>query len=89
MEKSTTSYNMISYNKWQVRFSCFQRLCPERAASFLSKLTFSWFSPLARQGYRSPLKHHHLWHLNFEDTSKEVVPKFDKYWDALVHDKSL
>ncbi|XP_054263384.1 multidrug resistance-associated protein 1 isoform X4 [Macrosteles quadrilineatus] len=65
-----------------------ERLCPERASSFPSKLTFSWFTPLAWKGYRVPLEAHDLWHMNFEDTAKEIVPRFDKYWDELVAKKS-
>lgn len=66
----------------------FQRMCPEIESSFPSKLTFSWFSSLAWKGYRNPLEHDHLWHLNFEDSAQEVVPKFDKYWDDLVQKNS-
>ncbi|KAG8311145.1 Canalicular multispecific organic anion transporter 1 [Homalodisca vitripennis] len=65
-----------------------ERLCPEKASSFPSKLTFNWFSALAWKGYKTPLEPNHLWHMNFEDTAQEVVPKFDKYWDALVLKKS-
>nr|CAD7400512.1 unnamed protein product [Timema poppensis] len=55
--------------------------CPEQGASFLSKLFFSWFDALAWKGFRKPLETSDLWNMNPEDTSSEVVPMFDKYWE--------
>ncbi|XP_021961754.1 multidrug resistance-associated protein 1 isoform X2 [Folsomia candida] len=58
-----------------------ERPCPEEDSSFLARLTFEWFSPLAWKGYRKPLGYSDLWDLNVEDTSSVIVPKFDKEWD--------
>ncbi|KAL0267499.1 UNVERIFIED_CONTAM: hypothetical protein PYX00_009752 [Menopon gallinae] len=55
--------------------------CPEQTASFLSRLTFSWFDKLAWLGFRKPLEATDLWSMNWSDTSREIVPKFDRYWD--------
>ncbi|CAG2053139.1 unnamed protein product [Timema podura] len=55
--------------------------CPEQGASFLSKLFFSWFDALAWKGFRKPLETSDLWNMNPEDTSSEIVPMFDKYWE--------
>ncbi|XP_039283752.1 multidrug resistance-associated protein 1 isoform X2 [Nilaparvata lugens] len=55
--------------------------CPETFSSFPSRLTFSWFSKLAWLGYRKPLETGDLWHINFEDSSSGVVPKFEKFWN--------
>nr|CAD7427423.1 unnamed protein product [Timema monikensis] len=55
--------------------------CPEQGASFLSKLFFSWFDALAWKGFRKPLETSDLWNMNPEDTSSEIVPIFDKYWE--------
>lgn len=54
--------------------------CPENAAGFPSRLTFSWFDPLALTGFRRSLTESDLWALNPQDSSTEVVPKFDKFW---------
>jgi len=59
-----------------------QKVCPESAASFLSRLFFFWFEGLAWKGYRKPLEHSDLWDLNNEDKSKALVPLFDKYWTS-------
>lgn len=45
---------------------------------------FAWFDKLALKGYRNPLKHEDLWDMNPEDTSKEVMPLFAKYWAQSV-----
>ncbi|XP_014250122.1 multidrug resistance-associated protein 1 isoform X2 [Cimex lectularius] len=58
--------------------------CPEYSASFASKLIFGWFDSFAFLGFRKPLENSDLWSMNFEDMASEVVPKFDKYWNASV-----
>ncbi|KAL5281122.1 ABCC2.2 family protein [Megaselia abdita] len=58
--------------------------CPENSASFLSRLTFSWFDGLAWRGYRNPLEEKDLWDLRPVDASKEVMPLFAKYWNKTV-----
>ncbi|CAH0750174.1 unnamed protein product [Diatraea saccharalis] len=55
--------------------------CPENASGFPSRLTFSWFDPLALTGFRRDLTENDLWALNPQDSSKEVVPRFDKFWE--------
>nr|CAD7428321.1 unnamed protein product [Timema monikensis] len=49
-------------------------------ASFPSRLYFQWFDRFVCKGYRQPVTRSDLWGLNPEDTSKEVVPLFDKHW---------
>lgn len=58
--------------------------CPENSASFLSRLTFSWFDRMAWNGYRKPLEEKDLWDLRPVDASKEVMPLFAKYWNKTV-----
>lgn len=62
-----------------------ERECPENGASFLSKLLFSWFDPLAYRGFRKPLETADLWTLNYEDRTDQVVPKFDKHWQRQIN----
>ncbi|XP_069695544.1 multidrug resistance-associated protein 1 isoform X5 [Periplaneta americana] len=61
-----------------------ERPCPEQGASFLSRLFFAWFDPLAWKGFRKPLETKDLWNMNPEDTASEVVPAFDKYWEKTL-----
>ncbi|KAL0880786.1 hypothetical protein ABMA27_001981 [Loxostege sticticalis] len=63
--------------------------CPESASGFPSRLTFSWFDPLALTGFRRTLTENDLWSLNPQDSSKEVVPKFDKYWERSLKKREI
>jgi hypothetical protein len=54
--------------------------CPEGTASFLSIITFWWFTRLVVLGYQRPLTQADLWGLNPEDTSREVSPPFERRW---------
>ncbi|XP_045534710.1 multidrug resistance-associated protein 1 isoform X1 [Papilio machaon] len=63
--------------------------CPEGAAGFPSRLTFSWFDPLAITGFRRSLTESDLWALNPPDSSKEVVPRFDKYWARILQKREM
>lgn len=58
--------------------------CPERESGFLSRILFAWFDSLVWIGYRKPLTKDNLWSMNPEDTSTEVVPVFEKYWEQAV-----
>lgn len=55
--------------------------CPEERASFLSRLFFTWFDPMAWKGYRHPLEKADLWDIDQKMASKEIRPLFMKYWD--------
>ncbi|KAM4662137.1 ATP-binding cassette sub-family C member 3 [Discoglossus pictus] len=55
--------------------------CPELDASFLSRLTFWWFTEMAVLGYKRPLEDKDLWVLNESDTSKVVVTEIIKAWE--------
>ncbi|XP_066599372.1 multidrug resistance-associated protein 1 isoform X2 [Prorops nasuta] len=61
-----------------------ERPCPEQAASYPSRILFTWFDSLAWKGFRKPLESSDLWSMNPEDTATEIVPKFDKYWNKNV-----
>ncbi|XP_061404841.1 multidrug resistance-associated protein 1-like isoform X1 [Lethenteron reissneri] len=55
--------------------------CPEISASFLSRLTFWWFTSLAILGYQRPLESKDLWSLNPEDRSAVMVPRLVREWE--------
>ncbi|CAG2060181.1 unnamed protein product [Timema podura] len=57
---------------------------PFLKASFPSRLYFQWFDRFVWKGYRQPVTRSDLWGLNPEDTSKEVVPLFDKHWNRTL-----
>ncbi|XP_055837482.1 multidrug resistance-associated protein 1-like [Episyrphus balteatus] len=57
---------------------------PELSASFLSRITYSWFDKLAWKGYRNPLEEKDLWELRPQDSSKEIMPPFAQYWNQNV-----
>lgn len=65
-----------------LKFSKFQKACPEFSCSFLSRILFHWYTSLAWIGFRKPLEYSDLWQLNWHDLSKNIVPIFDKYWPS-------
>lgn len=59
-----------------------QNVCPEVFASFISKLTFWWFTSMISLGYKRPLETSDLWSLMERDRAATVVPRFRKNWKA-------
>uniref|UniRef100_A0A8C4YJB8 ABC-type glutathione-S-conjugate transporter n=1 Tax=Gopherus evgoodei TaxID=1825980 RepID=A0A8C4YJB8_9SAUR len=57
-----------------------QNPCPELTASFVSKITFWWFSGLVWKGCRQPLQVDDLWSLMKENSSEEIVSQFEREW---------
>ncbi|XP_055876896.1 multidrug resistance-associated protein 1-like isoform X2 [Biomphalaria glabrata] len=55
--------------------------CPEKDSSFLSQITFWWFSGMVIQGYKRALTEKDLWSLNKEDTSEYVSAQFYRKWN--------
>ncbi|KAM3913417.1 ATP-binding cassette sub-family C member 2 isoform 2-T2 [Leptodactylus fuscus] len=51
---------------------------PELTASFLSRITFSWYDSIVIKGYRRPLVMEDLWDLNKEDQTKNICESFEK-----------
>ncbi|XP_014466254.2 ATP-binding cassette sub-family C member 6 isoform X1 [Alligator mississippiensis] len=54
--------------------------CPEASASFVSRITYWWFSGLLWKGYRQPLEAKDLWSLMKENSSEEIVSQLEKEW---------
>ncbi|XP_059617024.1 multidrug resistance-associated protein 1 isoform X3 [Phlebotomus argentipes] len=61
-----------------------EKPCPELSASFLSRMFFAWFDPLAWRGFRKPLENSDLWNMKPEDSAREVMPLFAKYWNKTL-----
>ncbi|CAH1794809.1 unnamed protein product, partial [Owenia fusiformis] len=57
-----------------------ENACPEEHSSFLSRITFWWFTRLVVKGYKKALEIEDLWGINREDLSKNVVRKFQAAW---------
>lgn len=58
--------------------------CPEKYASFLSKLTFWWFNGMAYLGYKRPLEIDDMWSLSSENRTRDISIKFDEYWIPML-----
>ncbi|XP_053328289.1 multidrug resistance-associated protein 1-like isoform X2 [Spea bombifrons] len=55
-----------------------QNPCPVLNASFLSQVTFSWFTEIMFRGYKQPLKGEDIWSLRKCDTAEEILDTFSK-----------
>lgn len=72
----------------QTTYAKTDKTCPEISASFLSRMFFGWFDPLAWYGFRKPLEHKDLWDMKPEDSAGEVMPEFAKYWNKTIAKKN-
>ena len=61
--------------------------CPYEYANIFSILTFSWMTPLMKQGYKHFLTQDDLWNLRKSDSTKEVSGSFQKAWDMELEKK--
>ncbi|XP_062988537.1 ATP-binding cassette sub-family C member 2 [Elgaria multicarinata webbii] len=57
---------------------------PEVTASFLSAITFHWYSSMVIKGYRKPLEIDDLWELKDEVKTQQMFGKFEKNMKAGV-----
>ncbi|NXI55720.1 MRP6 protein, partial [Chloroceryle aenea] len=54
--------------------------CPEANTSFLSKITYWWFSGLVWKGRQQSLRVDDLWPVRKEDSSEEIVAWAERQW---------
>ncbi|XP_041893105.1 ATP-binding cassette sub-family C member 6-like isoform X2 [Corvus kubaryi] len=54
--------------------------CPEASSSFLSKITYWWFSGLLWKGSQQALGVHDLWPVRKQDSSEEIVAWAEREW---------
>ncbi|KFQ18484.1 Multidrug resistance-associated protein 6, partial [Merops nubicus] len=54
--------------------------CPEASTSFLSKITYWWFSGLLWKGFQQSLGVDDLWPVRKEDSSEEIVAWAEREW---------
>ncbi|XP_075053196.1 multidrug resistance-associated protein 1-like [Mixophyes fleayi] len=64
---------------------------PENRASYLSRVTYSWYSRIITLGYKKPLEREDLIELNEADSSYIVYPAFEKNWrkEILQQDRKV
>ncbi|XP_073473151.1 multidrug resistance-associated protein 1-like isoform X1 [Aquarana catesbeiana] len=53
---------------------------PENKVSFLSRVTYSWYSRIITLGYKKPLEREDLIELNEADSSYVIYPAIEKNW---------
>ncbi|CAG2115412.1 unnamed protein product, partial [Medioppia subpectinata] len=56
---------------------------PENQSSFLSRLTFSWFTPMIMNGYRKPLTNEDMWSLSTQNRINVFIKQFNKHWKPI------
>ncbi|KAJ8895856.1 hypothetical protein PR048_001195 [Dryococelus australis] len=61
-----------------------KRPCPEIRAPFPIRLLFLWFDKFVWKTYRSSITADELWGLKPEESSRFVVPAFEKYWNKTL-----
>uniref|UniRef100_A0A1D1Z5A5 ABC-type xenobiotic transporter n=2 Tax=Anthurium amnicola TaxID=1678845 RepID=A0A1D1Z5A5_9ARAE len=57
-----------------------EQICPERHANIVSKIYFSWMTPLMEKGYRKPITEKDIWKLDTWDTTETLHRNFQKCW---------
>ncbi|EGE06583.1 ABC metal ion transporter [Trichophyton equinum CBS 127.97] len=55
--------------------------CPSEYADIFSVLTFSWMTPLMKQGYKSFLTQDDMWNLRERDTTRVTGEKLQRVWE--------
>ncbi|XP_014382478.1 canalicular multispecific organic anion transporter 1, partial [Alligator sinensis] len=55
---------------------------PEVTASFLSSITFSWYSRMVWKGHRKPLEMEDLWELRDQERTQPVSVAFERHMQA-------
>lgn len=63
--------------------------CPKENASYLSRLAFWWFTPMALLGWKKTLTVNDLWQIRDVDKSENIVSAFNKYWFSVPSIKNV
>lgn len=61
--------------------------CPYEYANVFSILTFSWMTPMMKQGYKAFLTQDDLWNLRKRDTTGATAASFGKAWNHELEKK--
>ncbi|KAK4782038.1 hypothetical protein SAY86_016140 [Trapa natans] len=57
-----------------------KQVCPERHVNILSKIYFSWMTPLMRKGYKNPITEKDVWELDTWDQTDTLIKTFHDAW---------
>lgn len=57
---------------------------PELRSSFLRQIFFQWFDKTVYYGWKNPITEKDMYDINPDDASRELVPPFDKHFNASV-----
>ena len=61
--------------------------CPVEYATFFSRLTFGWMTPLMKYGYKEYLTQDDLWNLRKSDTTRSTFGVFEQSWQIELEKK--
>ncbi|ANB15991.1 ATP-binding cassette glutathione S-conjugate transporter YCF1 [Sugiyamaella lignohabitans] len=76
------------------RYSCdvlldeLEQKSPEEKADIFAQLTFTWMTPLMKQGYKAYLTEEDLPPLPASNATTKTADKFEKYWNREVQKKT-
>lgn len=65
-------------------FATTANLSPEVTSSYLRQILYQWFDHTIYNGWKRPLTESDIYDINPENSSKEVVPAFDKYFNESI-----
>ncbi|MQL75608.1 hypothetical protein Taro_007976 [Colocasia esculenta] len=57
-----------------------EEICPERHVNILSRIFFSWMTPLMEKGYKRPITENDIWKLDTWDMTETLHRDFQKSW---------
>ncbi|KAG0501841.1 hypothetical protein HPP92_001913 [Vanilla planifolia] len=57
-----------------------ENICPEKHANIISRIFFSWMTPLMELGYRRPITEKDVWKLDSWDETETLYSRFHKFW---------
>ncbi|KAK4475608.1 hypothetical protein MN116_000631 [Schistosoma mekongi] len=90
VEERLTSQLNMNYKDENVELQNLQKKSPENDCSYLSRITYSWFTSLIIKGFRKPLEFKDLWRLDSQHHSVNVSRIFFNNLDRfLVPNKSI
>ncbi|PKA52346.1 ABC transporter C family member 2 [Apostasia shenzhenica] len=57
-----------------------EQICPEKHVNIVSKIFFSWMTPLMQLGYKRPIIEKDVWKLDSWDETETLNSRFQKFW---------
>ncbi|XP_074570778.1 ABC transporter C family member 2-like isoform X2 [Curcuma longa] len=57
-----------------------EQICPERKVNIVSRIFFSWMTPLLQQGFKRPITEKNVWKLDSWDQTETLNNRFQQCW---------